>query len=261
MSVLVSVILPSFKRGALLDLGLYSLTKQYTSFNFEIIVLNDGIEDDTESVCKKYSNVRYFFTGQRNTKEKSIWRVPGFAINIGVKQAKGDVIVLSCPEIWHLTENSLGSVVAALKPNTLTSPKTIYFDDDNKILPYLLSDSFNKQLEIPNGFLKSHCPNTGKGTAYTMPFFMAMYKQDFIDIGGYDEDFTGYAGDDNDFIGRLKMTHSREFLNNVAVVHLHHEGTNMGNNSDNESWKFNYVLWRSRKGVLNRNVGREWGVL
>ena len=265
MSVLVSVILPSFKRGALLDLGLYSLTKQRTSFDFEIVVLNDGVEDDTESVCKKYSNVRYFFTGQRNAEDKSVWRVPGFAINIGVKQVKGDVIVLSCPEIWHLTENSLEFAVTALEPKTLVFPRTIFFDDENMILPYLLNQS-SPLLEVPKQLLEASSSILKKNSnAYTMPFFMTLHKQSFMDIGGYDERFTGVCCDDNDLVDRLRLSHKRLFLPSFSILHLYHTPVTGIINEFNEfskEYTYNYVLWQNgRGGTPIRNAGREWGVL
>ena len=268
MVPLVSIILPSFKRGSLLNLGLYSLTKQRTSFDFEIIVLNDGLEDDTEEICtnynKKFGNVRYIFTGKRNTLEKIKWRVPGFANNIGVKQSQGKLIALSSPEVWHLTENNLELLVSALKDKTIVAPRKLYFDDENVILPYLTrlySDTL--PLNIPLDLIMRGCPDTSKSaTAYTMPFFLVMYKSDYINIGGYDEDFIGYAGDDNDFIGRIKLINKRLFVDGAPIIHLYHSGTNNGiNHEGNPDWELNYNLWKLRKGILNRNVGREWGVL
>ena len=76
----------------------------------------------------------------------------------------------------------------------------------------------------------------------------------------YDEDFTGYAGDDNDFCERLiakGLTYVR-----VAgqVVHLFHEGSNDGQmHENNPDWVYNWNLLKGRRGIIVRNVGREWG--
>jgi glycosyltransferase involved in cell wall biosynthesis len=264
---LVSIILPSFRRSELLDFGLFSLSKQKTSFPFEIIVLNDGVLDDTERVCSKYENVKYIFTGSRNLDGEIKWRVPGYAINIGVKQSSGDILVLSNPEIWHLLENNLEVAVQSCINNNLTIsvPTLINFDDDRHILSYLLNSNYNNSsLGIPNDIFNLGCPETPKSKmASGMPFFFTMPKSYFMGIGGYDEDFTGYAGDDNDFVGRLKykglIVHR---INELKVIHLYHEGTNNGmNHEDNPAWVHNYTLWKTRKGIIERNVGREWGVL
>ena len=58
----VSILLPSFKRPELLNLGLASLLHFKPTIDFEIIVLNDGIIDETENICKQYKeslNIRY----------------------------------------------------------------------------------------------------------------------------------------------------------------------------------------------------------
>ena len=46
----VSILLPSFKRPELLNLGLASLQHFKPTVDFEIIVLNDGVLDKTEKV-------------------------------------------------------------------------------------------------------------------------------------------------------------------------------------------------------------------
>jgi len=69
----LSIIIPSFKRAELLKYGLKSLAKQKISSAYEVIVLNDGVHDETEKVCESFKdqlNIRYIFTGHRNFPEK-----------------------------------------------------------------------------------------------------------------------------------------------------------------------------------------------
>ena len=261
--MLVSLILPAFCRADLLDLGLWSISKLDLNFPLEIVVLNDGVEDETATVCKKYRslNIKYIFTGQRNTPEKK-WRVPGFAINIGVKQCTGKIIILSNPEIFHLKDN-FTLALPSLKPNSFVSPSCLYFDDENIVLPIL-------QQKPTVGFtdeqLKQYCKNEGKNkTAVRMPFFTAMYKKDFIDIGGYDERFTGFCGDDNDFADRIMANNKWVKCEDMRLIHLYHTGSNISSapKYDNPAWVHNYNLWQENKRnnvvVVNKNI--KWGIM
>lgn len=260
----VSILLASYKRPTLLNLGLQSILQFKPSFDFEILVMNDGIPDGTEEVCNKFKNelnINYFFTGQRNLNGIKK-RGPAFALNIGIKQASGDIIILSCPEVYHLNK-ATDIVVNALiqHPMSMVIPQVVLFDQAN-----VFTTQLTKRLngEATTELLKL---DTLVGGAYGgghagMPFFMAMYKKHLTEIGGYDEDFTGYAGEDNDLIERLQCKGLSHFRTEAQVVHLYHEGANNGLcHWENPAWCFNYKLFMERKGILVRNVGREWGIL
>lgn len=88
----VSILITTFLRPHLLKWNLISLARQNIGFNFETIVLNDGLPDETEELCREYEeklNLKYIFTGHRNLSGDMIYRVPGFALNIGAKQTGG----------------------------------------------------------------------------------------------------------------------------------------------------------------------------
>jgi len=265
----ISLIIASFCRPTLLDLGLWSLSAQKISYDLEVIVCNDGIEDSTQEVCKKYKNklnIRYIFTRpQQLQKPKS--RVAGFALNIGVKQSTGDIIILSCAEIFHLN-STINQIVEPLIYNKklLTSPSIIHFDDTGEGVDYL---SKNLTLNLPMDLLIKLQENTECKNATKMPFFMGMYKEEYINIGGYDEDFIGYAGDDNDLIFRLLYNDKNKeglkyYFTQSQIIHLYH-----GNRCDskmhqeNPDWVYNYNLFinKREKKIIIRNQNKEWGVL
>ena len=111
----VSVVMAAFRRAKLLDTGLSSIARYKVKFPLEVVVVNDGIEDDTEAVCESYKgrlNIKYVFSGHRN-RGGIRFQSPGFPINIGIKQASGDIIVLTCPEIYHL-DDCLNKIVEPL---------------------------------------------------------------------------------------------------------------------------------------------------
>ena len=248
-------------RPDLLKLGLWSLTQQTIKYEFETIVLNDGVEDDTETICNVYKdklNIRYFFTGQRNIKEKMIHRDSGFAMNIGVKKAKGEIIILSGAEMYHLN-NTINLIVDPLinDKKILSIPEMIYFDDTGNTVNYL---SINPTTDLPEDLLNEIKLNRENRRASLMPFFMGMYKKHFIKIGGYDEDFVGYAGDDNDFVNRLLLKELTHNPTNAEIIHLYHgKRCDSRQHWNNPKWVYNYNLSLVRKEKIVRNKNREWG--
>jgi len=256
-----SILLPSFKRPELLNLGLASLQHFKPTVDFEILVLNDGVPDETEEVCKKYPdlNIRYIFTGKRNLDGVIKPRVPGFALNIGIQQAKGENIILSCPEMYHLN-NSIDLIALNLEqhPNCMLIPEFIYFDKDNNVTDKLKEKGVYKPIDT-NLLLGGDFGSTHG----EMPYVFGIKRKALIRIRGYDEDFTGYAGEDCDLIGRLTKTGFTYHRVGAKAVHLYHEGTNNGQcHWDNPAWVHNYALLLHKKdGAAPRNLGREWGVL
>jgi len=263
---LVSLILPCFRRADLLDLGLYSISTYIDTLTFplEIIVINDGIEDETKSICDKYNNklnIKYYFSGQRNSTEIKP-RCPAWAINIGVKKCSGDIIVLSCPEVWHVND-ALNLIIAPILTSDdriMTTVRQVHFDDRNYLLPLLQA---NRNIVVSKNILNNLVIGNKGNLAAQMPFLLGLPTQEFLDIGGYDEDFIGYAGDDNDFIYRLLDNGIRQLRTNADIVHLYHGGSNInpGFHHDNPSWVYNWNLFTSRRGIIKRNVGRSWGAL
>ena len=252
----LSIIITTYQRTHLLKWGLYSLSLQTMPFEFETIVVNDGIEDDTEKICSEFKeklNLNYIFTGQRNTESSPVWRVPGFAINIGVKQASGDILVMCCAEMFHINE----TIMKLTKP-VMNDPKLLGIpigkdDRTGALLNYL---------DQNNGLFDSETLANCAPLNTKMPFLMALHRSQFMAIGGYDEDFIGIAYDDRDFIDRLLGNGCRYCSTDALTVHLYHpraEGYYEGGGPP--EWDYNKQLYFSRIGKIVRNEGREWGKL
>lgn len=248
----ISIIMSSFNRPKLLNLGLSSIVKQKIDYSLEIIMVNDGMDDDTQKICKLYGdklNIKYIFSGYRNVKTL-VSRTPAIPLNIGIKNSEGDIIILTCPEIYHLNDG-INKIIKPLieNRNYLTIPEFIYFDDSGKY-----TDDLLKNL---NGDLDK-CDNNKNDVQ--MPFLMGMWKDQIMNIGGYDEDFIGYAADDNDFVDRLKLNGCVYHRVDAKAVHLYHGKRCSGTVQwENPAWVYNYKLYTERKGILIRNVGKEWG--
>lgn len=247
----LSVLIPSYHRADLLEYGLKSLSKQTVSFQYEILVLNDGIEDNTKAVCDKYPQlpIRYIFTGSRNT-PKPIWRCPGYAINIGAKLATGTILALTCPEIY-LDGNFLNRMIA------------LSLEDHNRIV-------MTNGIDDRQGFILSQVQNNSNALilntrgVYNLntnfPFLLTINKQRFIDIGGYDEDFIGFCFDDANLVERLIQSGCYYHKINEMIIHLYHPRNREGLEGRDAQWLYNQALYLQRQGSVYANVGKDWGV-
>lgn len=63
----LSIIIPTYNNGAFLDECLQSVLNQKTSYNYQIIVINDGSTDNTDKILQKYSeNQKFIVCAQKN---------------------------------------------------------------------------------------------------------------------------------------------------------------------------------------------------
>jgi glycosyltransferase involved in cell wall biosynthesis len=214
----VSIIIPCYFRSQLLKWGLESISQQKINYDYEILILNDGLPDETEKICDFYKNrlnIRYYFTGERNLKETK-WRIPGIVFNKGVELANGNIIILSSPEIFHLNNDSINQLV---KPLETQSKILVIPDGKDDYVGKFLSYLEKNYPPIDENYLSEVTMKLDT----LLPFCMAMKKQDFLDIGGFDVNFAeGYCFDDNDLVKRLTQNGCNYFRVPIKVVHLFH---------------------------------------
>lgn len=251
-----SLLITTYKRPHLLKWGLHSLSQQKVDFDWEVIVLNDGLPDETEKLCEEAKAnglpLRYVFTGQRNLDGEK-WRIPGYAFNIGAKLSEAPVMILTCAEMFHLNENSISNLVYPVleDPSRLTIPDG---KDDTGTFLQMLNDNdevASHQIMASYKILPS--------LNVRLPFVMGLSRKKFVDIGGYDEDFTGIAFDDDDIVGRLLEDGCHYYQVDANVVHLWHPRGGKAGHDYTTKWVYNRDLYRARQGIVYRNLGKEWG--
>ncbi|NLO22206.1 MAG: hypothetical protein GX119_09470 [Syntrophomonadaceae bacterium] len=249
----ISILISSFCRPHLLKWNLYSLAQQNIPFSFETIVLNDGIPDLTFNICEQFTNtlhLKYVFTGYRNEKGL-VYRVPGFALNIGARISRGNILIISCAEMFHINNTiELLAEPVLFEPTLLAT--SIGMDDQD--------GSFLQHLEQKHGAYNAFDYYNYPTLNTTLPFLMALSRQEFFAIGGYDEDFVGFAYDDNDLMDRLHKKGCRLCLTQAQTVHLYHERHDTGKEQTPE-YLLNASLYRERRGKILRNESRDWGTI
>lgn len=260
-----SILMTTYNRPAHLRHSLASLCRQPLD-GCEIVVINDATEDETASIVEQYAragvNIRYLFTGQRNT-DGCVWRVPGFALNIAIQQSDADIIILTNSDVYHLGD-TVAPIVAAVE-NDLYALGTLgeIHDDDGRLLS-CLCETPSAKVEVVSIAKDQPGPREGEALPPNtqMPYFLGVRRLHLLTIRGYDEDFNGYACDDSDLVGRLVSYGCYYTATNTEAVHLFH-GRRPAILPPNqaEAFNFNARLQADRRGQIYRNADRPWGVV
>lgn len=128
MASLISVIMPAYNAERYIEESIQSVIDQ-TYKNWELIVVDDGSTDRTNTIVKEQSKLdhRIFYYHQQNGKQ-------GRARNYGISKAKGEYIAfLDADDIWfyHKLEQQLLSIQ---KENVeLVFSDAVVFNHSNEI--------------------------------------------------------------------------------------------------------------------------------
>lgn len=127
---IISIIIPMYNSEKFLEKSLESVVNQ-TYPNIEIILINDGSIDQTETICLKYkniyNNIKYFFIKHSGV---------SVARNLGVYNASGewltfidsdDIITNDyCSKLYENVNDNIDLVIG----------RTLSFCDDIKVFNY-----------------------------------------------------------------------------------------------------------------------------
>lgn len=239
----LSIIIGTYRRPNLLKMGLLSLSKQSLNFPYEIIIVNDYEEEDgTKEIIEQFSkklNIVYIVSRKKEEAKKGgAFRIAGYALNLGVKRAKGKNIIISCPEIFIL-DNKIDEMIKILERN----PNLM-------VIPEGKDDINGKTLKIieTTGELSNKDYSSISTTLNTqLPFFMALNKRKYLEISGYDENFTGYCFDDADFVYRMQENGCLYYNINMRVVHLYHSRNRDGLEDKMTRYSYNKTLFHQKQ--------------
>jgi len=244
----LSILMVTHRRNELLEYGLKSLVKQ--SFkDFEVLVLDDCFIEDVE--CKQLVdsfssslNISYIHTGKTKN-GLDFWRIPGFAYNIGAKLAAANIICLTESEIYHQGETlSFFSTAFDLYGKNIYVCPLNMRDDLNGNL-YSLVKNNNTLTDIYIRYMSVVLANW-------YPFFIAVDKNNYLNIGGYDEDMIGCCYDDEDISYRfMKLLNCKKIEVNATIIHLDH-GTHA---SQRRGFCYNQTIY-NYKNVENKILKR-----
>lgn len=151
--------------------------------------------------------------------------------------------------MFHLND-TINQLSRAVLLNRKFLGTAVGMDDDGSFLEYITRN--NGEYDF-NAYLNNYWRLNTR-----LPFLMAINRNEFFAIRGYDEDFTGFAYDDNDVIGRLLNNGCRLCLTQALTIHLYHPRHD-DDKEETEEYLFNKNLYQERQGQILRNLNREWG--
>lgn len=190
----------------------------------QVLIMHDHHKASKElmKACENLSFL-YIHSGKQKA-NKEMWRVPGFALNIGVRQSLGSNLIIGNSEIF--IQECISNQIQKIEEGYICGPK-------------ILAQGVGRE-HYYRGFL---------------PFFLGVPRKVYEAIGGYDEDFVGSCYDDDDFIERATTLAPFLQLDEVAV-HLEHLRDMQHKQT---AVSYNYELYKARKGTVERNLNKEWG--
>lgn len=225
-----SFIYPVRNRVDLLMRGLESLMEMdYPKSGFEVVIVDYMSDDDLASRILRFRgflNIQYICVDLRRYKHRKVFMKdgrcnPALAQNIGARQARGQHIILTSPEILHWKKN-----LSILDATPELSRKMVY----GKVIEREEHEVFS--MGNPFGMLnqmtseKVLCDWINHLQTPTLYFIGVIPRDLYIKYGGIDEAFmSGIAYEDEDFGNRLKNMPDLElvFDKEVFGVHLTHD--------------------------------------
>lgn len=213
---LVSVVIPTFKRYAFLDVTLKSILAQ-THRNLEILVVADGDDPETKQVVANQNDPRaqYHFVDHAG--------FPAVPRNEGLRRAKGDFLAFcDDDDLWYPTK------LEEQLPYLLTGEYGMCTTDYDYI------DQNGKLLDSVNYYRKYYGPIDWKTFFPSMGFICnaagVFTREVYERVGGVNEDPKLRAHEDFEFWMRVLYESKGYFISRKLVSYRVHQGSIQRNN-------------------------------
>ncbi len=273
----VSLIISTFNRGHLLETTLKRLSK-LTQPN-EVIIIDDGSSDETATIARRANDylqcpVHYIY---RHWPEWDSCAIPK---NIGLKVAKGEILIFSEPEVLYVSD-----IVAQTREffqnnkDLVVTAGDMYFARVHSPTPnndLLVADPLShiKEVAGTDEYKPGHPDQYANGPTFAhtqgmvAPYMMGVLRKHALDIGGWDEMQSringggGWGFDDTDFLTRLRENKINQTINlEFTCVHLWHERPPLP--VQDEGWRLNEKIMLSKEFPRDivANKDKEWGLL
>jgi len=230
---MVTVVITHYNRVHLLERALYSF-KHNKSAEFNVIIVDD-CSNDLEikkliSLKKKYN--QYFNIDIILIDKKDKWYDnPCIPFNIGIREARGDIVIIQSAECIHL-----GNVIDHANKNLTANNYFSYscYSVDKEQTKSLLTDKDYSPHELldlinpPNNAAVTHCEEKGW---YNHPVYRplgyhwcnAYNRDDLLKIKMFDERYSkGVAYDDDELSFRSKRDLKLNIIESPIVLHQWH---------------------------------------
>lgn len=205
----VSIVVPTYKRQKSLYNCLNSLASQtYPDESFEVIVVNDGILEESE-VCKPdvFGIPNLYVYSKKHAG-------PASARNFGVEMAKGELIIFTDDDC---------------SPKSDWIERMVYgYESGNnpviggKTLNLLTNNFYSEASQIINDIVYNHFNKDPDNALFLASNNLAISKDLFLKLDGFDISYTTSSSEDRDLCNRLISSgHVIKFISDAIVYHAH----------------------------------------
>lgn len=202
----VSIIMPAYNAEKMIAESIQSVVNQ-TYTDWELIVINDGSNDNTSTIVSMYNDPRIILLEQQNSGVAE-------ARNNGIRNAHGKMIAfLDSDDLWLATKlEKFMSYVEKYNFTGLMYSKMRYFNENpEKSLPYNPWEAFHESNPYYHLLLVDYIPT----------LTVMVNKKIFDDIGLFDKNFFGT--EDWDMWLRIIKKHPIAFIDEELSLYRNHE--------------------------------------
>jgi len=269
----LSVVMSSYQRGRLVLWSLLSLAKQEVLPD-EIIFIDDGSQDGTDRVVKNFQkefpeiDLRYFYNNNPG------WTICVLGMNCGIRQATGDIIMLTMPEMLHISPDVKVIKKHFAKPENDRTILTAdpFYQVHGLMLQRLTEENLSNPISITklpdvNEWYNGYQPSQDSITYRRhggQHHIAGILKKHLVAIGGYDENFlhAGSGYDDIDLMLRLGYYGIKRIRTmDIVGIHLHHDAPPQSLHDPKTRYLNLEMMQARKKDEWEVNVGKEWGKL
>lgn len=251
----ISIVTGYYNRKELFYQTLKSIVKSKTK-DFELIAVDDGSDPDQriEDFCAEFPFLKIVRLERTNK-----WYInPCITFNIGLRESKGDIIVLQNPECFHvhdvltyISENINNSSYLSMSAYGLNPELTKTIPEHNTNGTIL--DLFSSLPQVPYvGGESLGWYNHSKFRPVHFHFCSAITRTNMNKLNGFDERFAyGIGYDDDEIIVRIRILGLElKIEDNVSVIHQYHPSLwNYGENT--------HFLCEKNRLILQNHTRRE----
>ena len=199
---MISIVGPAYNSGKTIGECLSSLLNQ-TKKPYEIIVVDDGSEDRTKDIVRKFKNV---------TLLKQKHKGPAVARNIGAKRARGEILLFTDSDCIP-DKDWVSEMTKPFKNKEIVGVQGRYETKQKGLIARFT------QLEIEDRYDRMRKFET---IDFVGSYSAGYRKRTFIEFNGFDESFPTASGEDPELSFKLSKANHKMVLNDKAVVYHNH---------------------------------------
>jgi len=224
MKLKISVVIPAYNAEKTIGKTLNAtLSQNFPKNRYEIIVVDDGSDDDTRQIIKKFRRVRLL---------KQKHKGPAVARNLGVKYAKGEIVLFTDADCIP-DKNWIKKIIEPFKNKNIVGVAGTYVTlNKDKFFARFTGYEIEQRHENMKKF---------DSINFVGSYNCAYRKSVFMEFEGFDKSFLIASGEDPELSFRIeKIGHYKIVFQPKAIVfHSHPE-----NIKTYFKQKYNRAFWK-----------------